>query len=258
MKRILFLLLAGTALAVPKPLAEITWHASGKGGAVAAEDPKAVQAGIEMLEKGGNAADAAVSTMLVASVMDYGMFCIGAECPFMIYDAEKKEVKTLSGLGGAPLDEEAIAWYYQNAIPEGGGIHAVPVPGAVGLFFTALEKYGTLDFTTVVQPTLRILDGGGADWYDELAATLRKLVATEGETAGLSAGRSCEPPGTASTRGTSPINSSLITRRRAGFSANGISRHIKPSSKTRSASITAATGFTNAEPGRRAPTCARR
>ena len=90
------------------------WHASGKGGAVVAENPKAVAAGIELLEKGGNAADAAVATMLVASIMDYGMFCIGAEVPFMIYDAEQKEVKTLSGLGRAPLNRDDIRWYYEN------------------------------------------------------------------------------------------------------------------------------------------------
>ena len=71
------------------------WHASGKGGAVVAENPKAVAAGIELLEKGGNAVDAAVATMLVASIMDYGMFCIGAEVPFMIYDAKEKEVKVI-------------------------------------------------------------------------------------------------------------------------------------------------------------------
>ena len=52
--------------------------------------------------------DAAVATMLVASIMNYGMFCIGAEVPFMIYDTKKKEVKTLSGLGAAPLNQDNI------------------------------------------------------------------------------------------------------------------------------------------------------
>ena len=158
---------------------KLTWHASGREGAVAAENPKAVEAGIEMLEKGGNAVDASVATMLVASIMDYGMFCIGAEVPFMIYDAKKKEVKTMSGLGRAPLNKKKIGWYYENEIPVEGGIKAVPVPGAMALFFDALITYGTMGFATVVAPTLRILDGGGEDWYDELATTLRKLVEAE-------------------------------------------------------------------------------
>ncbi|MCH2064517.1 MAG: gamma-glutamyltransferase [Roseibacillus sp.] len=174
-------LLASSAL----PGAEnLSWHASGKGGAVAAEDPKAVAAGIEMLEEGGNAVDAAVATMLVASIMDYGMFCIGAEVPFMIYDVEKKQVKTMSGLGRAPLNKDDIKWYYEHAIPGNGGIKAVPVPGAVGLFFDSLSAYGTMDFATVVAPALRILDAGGKDWYDELAATFRKLVEAERAQAG--------------------------------------------------------------------------
>ena len=63
----------------------ITYHAQGYGGAVAAEDSRAVEAGIEILKSGGNATDAAVAVMLAASVVDYGLFAIGAEIPFMIY-----------------------------------------------------------------------------------------------------------------------------------------------------------------------------
>ncbi len=169
----------------PLPAAEdLNWHAAGKGGAVAAEDPKAVAAGIEMLEKGGNAVDAAVATMIVASIMDYGMFCIGAEVPFMIYDAQKRQVKTMSGLGRAPLSRDDIKWYYENAIPAGGGIKAVPVPGAVGLFFDSLAVYGTMDFATVAAPALRILDERGQDWHDELAGTFRRLIDAERAQAG--------------------------------------------------------------------------
>ena len=154
-------------------------HAEGRGGAVAAEDPEAVRAGITILKAGGNAADSAVAVMLAASVVDYGMFAIGAEVPFIIYDVRSGKVKTLSGLGGAPLDEKSIPLYFDEGIPGGGGIRAVPVPGAVSLFFTALIKYGTMTFATVVEPTLRILDAGGQDWYDELAKTLRKLIEKE-------------------------------------------------------------------------------
>ena len=161
-----------------------TYHAEGKGGAVAAEDPAAVAAGMEILKNGGNAADAAVSVMLTASVVDYGMFAIGAEVPFIIYDKKSGKVKTLSGLGSAPLDKESMLFYYDNGIPGGGGIKAAPVPGAVHLFFTALIKYGTMTFAEVSRPVLRILDAGGQDWYDELAKTLRKLIDRESTTAG--------------------------------------------------------------------------
>ena len=157
----------------------ITYHAQGHGGAVAAEDSRAVEAGIAMLKNDGNATDAAVAVMLAASVVDYGMFSIGSEIPFMIYDKKSGRVKTLSGLGSAPLDESSMKIYYEEGIPADGGMRAVPVPGAVHLFFTALIEYGTMSFSEVAAPTLKILDQGGEDWYDELAITIRKLIERE-------------------------------------------------------------------------------
>ena len=177
---LLFLYLHGFSVAEKS----LTYHAEGKGGAVAAEDPAAVEAGIEVLKNGGNAADAAVSVMLTASVVDYGMFSIGAEVPFIIFDKGSGKVKTLSGLGSAPLDKESMLFYYKDGIPGGGGIRAVPVPGAVHLFFTALIEYGTMTFAEVSRPVLRILDAGGQNWYDELAQTLRKLIDRESSAAG--------------------------------------------------------------------------
>ena len=157
----------------------ITHHAQGYGGAVAAEDSRAVEAGIVMLKNDGNATDAAVAVMLAASVVDYGMFSIGSEIPFMIYDKKSGRVKTLSGLGSAPLDESSMKIYYEEGIPADGGMRAVPVPGAMHLFFTALIEYGTMSFSEVAAPTLKILDRGGEDWYDELAITIRKLIERE-------------------------------------------------------------------------------
>ena len=162
----------------------LTYHAEGKGGAVAAEDPRAVRAGMTILWSGGNAADSSVSVMLAASVVDYGMFSIGSEVPFMIFDSASGKVKTLSGLGSAPLNKESIPKYFKEGIPADGGIRAVPVPGAVHLFFTVLIEYGTMSFERVAEPTLKILDQGGEDWYDELAVTLRKLIETESKTNG--------------------------------------------------------------------------
>ena len=163
---------------------KLSYHASGKGGAVAAEDPSAVRAGMTILRSGGNAADSSVSVMLAASVVDYGMFSIGSEVPFMIFDSASGKVKTLSGLGSAPLDKGSISKYFKEGIPAEGGIRAVPVPGAIHLFFTVLIEYGTMSFESVVEPTLKILDQGGQDWYDELAVTFRKLIATESNTNG--------------------------------------------------------------------------
>ena len=163
---------------------QITWKSSGAGGAVAAGEVDSVAAGIRLLEKGGNAADAAAATLLALAITDYGMFAIGGEVPLIIYDAGKKEVKVLSGLGAAPLDPKAIQWYYKNGIPDNGSMKSAPVPGAVDLVVTALKLYGTVSFKQAVQPTLELLDAEGEPWHADLAVTLRKLVAREAETAG--------------------------------------------------------------------------
>jgi len=162
----------------------IGWRASGRAGAVAAGGSAAVAAGIEMLEEGGRAADAAAATLLALSITDYGSYAIGAEIPLIIYDASKKEVKVLCGLGSAPLDLAAVEWYYKNGIPSQGSMKAAPVPGAVSLCVAIIKQYGTMTFEQVVAPSLALLDAGGQDWYEELAATFRKLIETERGTPG--------------------------------------------------------------------------
>lgn len=163
---------------------EITWHASGKGGAVAAGGNEAVAAGLSILKQGGNAADSAAATLLALGVTDFGYFAIGSEIPLIIYDARKKEVKVLCGLGGAPLDPKAMEWYYQNRIPAKGGMKAAPVPGALSLCATVVKLYGTMSFEQVVSPTLSLLDAGEKDWHPKLAKTFRKLIETERNTIG--------------------------------------------------------------------------
>ena len=163
---------------------EIGWKAFGKGGAVAAGGAGAVAAGITILEQGGNAADAAAATLLALSITDYGSYTIGAEIPLIIYNANKKEVKVLCGLGGAPLDPKTIEWFYENGIPSKGSIKAAPVPGALSLCITTVKLYGTMSFEQVVAPSLELLDAGGKDWYPNLAKTFRRLIETEKKTRG--------------------------------------------------------------------------
>lgn len=157
----------------------IGWAASGRYGAVASGGSKAVAAGIELLQQKGNAADAAAATLLALAVTDYGSFAIGGEIPFMIYDANRQEVKVLCGLGRAPLDQKAIDWFYENTIPDMGDYKAMPTPGAVDLCVSAIKLYGTKRFEDVVAPTMRLLDAGGQSWYPSLADTFRRMIEAE-------------------------------------------------------------------------------
>ena len=107
-------------------------------------------AGISLLEKGGNAADAAVATILALNVTDHGQCSIGGEVPLIIFDAKTQQTKVLSGQGAAPLSPDAIDWYMQHGIPRRGDIKIAPVPSVVDLCTTTLQRYGTRTFEEAV------------------------------------------------------------------------------------------------------------
>ncbi len=167
---------------------ELTWHASGNGGIVAAGPKSSVEAGLEMLSNGGNAVDAAVAVILNLAVSDYGSFCIGGEVPFMFYSVNTGKVRVFNGMGGAPGDPKAIETFYSEGIPEEmSGIKVSTVPSALSTIMKALEVNGTMSFEQIVRPTLELLDKGGESWYHNLAMTFRKLIDTEKSTRGTRA-----------------------------------------------------------------------
>jgi gamma-glutamyltranspeptidase/glutathione hydrolase len=160
------------------------WYAAGSRGAVAAGGADAVSAGVAVLRSGGNAIDAAVATILALSVTDYGLFAIGGEASFILYNAARREVKVLCGLGSAPGAPEAVKWYLANGIPAYGGIKAAPVPGAPDLCFTALRLYGTISLEAAAAPALCLLERGAEPWHASLARTIGRLVEAERQASG--------------------------------------------------------------------------
>lgn len=161
----------------------IGWQAASTRGVVAAGAADAVAAGIEILERDGNAADAAATTILALNVTDHGACSIGGEVPLLIYDSNQRAVKSLSGMGSAPLSPAAIDWYMQNGIPN-HDIKMAPVPSVVDLCITLLQQYGTKSFGEIVAPTLALLDHGKLAWHPLLAVTLRRMVDEEARTVG--------------------------------------------------------------------------
>jgi gamma-glutamyltranspeptidase / glutathione hydrolase len=178
-----YIIFAMTGLFTPLSASDLPWYASGSAGIVASGAPDATKAGLHILEKGGNAADAAIAVIFNLAVSDYGLFCIGGEVPFMFYSAGDHDIIVFNGMGVAPSDPAAIEWYYKNGIPS-TGIRAATVPSAVSTLLAALELKGTMSLEQVIEPTLTLLDGGGKPWYPKLAATLRRLVETERTTNG--------------------------------------------------------------------------
>jgi gamma-glutamyltranspeptidase/glutathione hydrolase len=165
-------------------MTEMGWNAVSKTGAVAAGGARSVAAGIDILERGGNAADSAAATILALQITDHGACCIGGEVPVLIYDSRSKQVKSISGMGRAPRSQDAIDWYMKNGIPGDRDIKMAPVPSVVDLCTTLLQQYGTISFEEAVAATIVLLDEGDAPWHPNLAKTLRRMVESEQQTGG--------------------------------------------------------------------------
>src|SRR6266536_6574447 len=74
----------------------------GQRGVIAGGHPLSVDAGMRILQRGGNAVDAGVATILAASVIEFSHFSFGGEVPILI-KLKGKEVAVVEGMGAAPI-----------------------------------------------------------------------------------------------------------------------------------------------------------
>ena len=120
----------------------------------------ASQAGLRILEKGGNAIDAGVAAGICLSVLQTDMVSFLGVAPTMIYLAKEKRVLTISGLGRWPK-AASIDWFEKNCggeIP--AGVRRAVTPAAADAWLTALECYGTMTFAEVAQDAISLADAG--------------------------------------------------------------------------------------------------
>src|SRR5579871_861501 len=136
---------------------------------VAAANNLEVEAGFRMLAAGGNAIDAGVAAALTATVTEQSRVGLGGEIPILIKPAGQAPI-AISGIGVAPA-KATVEWYSNRKrepweptdhppapIPN-IGIHAAITPGLVDGVLLALEKYGTMSFSQVVQPAIENAEG---------------------------------------------------------------------------------------------------
>src|SRR5712671_5265676 len=103
-----------------------------RGGIVAAESPLAAQAGVRMLESGGNAVDAAIAANAMMGVVEPMMNGIGGDLFVIVYDAKANKLYGLNASGWAPkgLNIEFLQKQGLRDMPQ-RGINSVIVPGVV-------------------------------------------------------------------------------------------------------------------------------
>jgi gamma-glutamyltranspeptidase / glutathione hydrolase len=114
-----------------------------RNGIVAAESPLAAEAGVRMLESGGNAVDAAIATSAMMGVTLPMMNGIGGDLFAIVYDAKADKLYGLNASGWAPkgLTIESLHKLGLKEMPQ-DGVQSVTVPGAVDGWQKLADKFG--------------------------------------------------------------------------------------------------------------------
>lgn len=117
--------------------------------AIAAGHELATNAGMEVLQNGGNAVDAGVAAGIALGVLHSDLVNFAGVAPIMIRMADTGKVITIDGLGVWPeaASVEFFEENYDGAMPT--GIHRTVVPAAPAAWIAALSNYGTMSFGDV-------------------------------------------------------------------------------------------------------------
>ncbi len=131
-------------------------------GIVAASQPLAVAAGLEVLRKGGNAADAAVATAAALNVTEPTSTGIGGDCFAIYFDAGSRQLNGLNGSGRAPANINL-----ERLQREGFGAslppyhpYTITVPGACAGWCDLVEQHGRLKMAEILEPAIRLAEDG--------------------------------------------------------------------------------------------------
>ncbi len=167
----LFVLITATALAgactadhpasTPAPLAAA--QSVYAGGMVSAADPRAADAGVQMLRQGGSATDAAIATMLALSVVEPQSSGIGGGGLYVESDAAG-HVETIDGRETAPAAAQE-RWFFKDGQPMAfadavpGGT-SVGVPGNLALAAKAHAAHGRLPWARLFAPAIALARHG--------------------------------------------------------------------------------------------------
>ncbi len=134
---------------------------AGTFGMVASTHWLASAVGMSILERGGNAFDAAVAAGFVLQVVEPHLNGPGGDLPVILYSARDHRVQVVCGQGVAPAAAtiDAVRGLGLDMIP-GTGLLAPCVPGAFGGWLLLLERFGTCRLREVLEPALGYAENG--------------------------------------------------------------------------------------------------
>ncbi|HWT12217.1 MAG TPA: gamma-glutamyltransferase family protein, partial [Allosphingosinicella sp.] len=181
---LLALLLPLAACATPP--AEAGVEATAGVGAVSAADPRAAEAGMEILRAGGSAADAAAAMMLALTVVEPQSSGIGGGGFLVYHDERADRLSSYDGRETAPaaatpayfLDAQGRPRAHREVVP--GGL-SVGVPGNLRLIELAHERHGRLPWARLFAPAIRLARDGFA-----ITPRMHRTLERDSHLAGLS------------------------------------------------------------------------
>jgi gamma-glutamyltranspeptidase/glutathione hydrolase len=150
-------------------------------GIVAASQPLAARAGVQILERGGSAADAAIAANAVIGLVDPEMNGIGGDLFALVHEAKSGRLHGLNASGWAPTGlTPALLRSRGFAEMPATGVYTVTVPGAVAGWDAIHARFGRLPLSEVLAPAMfyaengfpvsDIIAGRWAAWTAKLAA----------------------------------------------------------------------------------------
>src|SRR6202163_2302558 len=130
-------------------------------GIVATESPLASKAGAAILERGGNAVDAAIAAHAVMTVVAPMWNGIGGDLFAIVYDAKSGKYYGLNASGWAPA-AQSVERLRQKGLREmpGYGIETVTVPGSVDGWQKLLDRFGKKKMDELLAPAIQIAQDG--------------------------------------------------------------------------------------------------
>ena len=130
-------------------------------GVAATSQPLATEAALGVLQRGGNAIDAAVTAAAVLSVVEPMMTGIGGDLFAIVWSAKEKRLVALnaSGRAGALMVRDTFIARGRKEVV-GRSAESITVPGALAGWQALLSRYGTIPLARALQPAIRYADEG--------------------------------------------------------------------------------------------------
>ena len=132
-------------------------------GAVSSSQSLASQVGLDVLKRGGNAADACVAMAAALNVTEPASTGIGGDCFAIWYDAKTKSVQGLNGSGRAPAALSPASLppsHHDGRAIHPTSVHCVTIPGAAAGWVDTIERWGSLPLADVLAPAIALATDG--------------------------------------------------------------------------------------------------